>query len=155
MNQRWIAGLVLAAACGGTAAGGSAEPAESARESVQEFMQAAADSNLQRMGQLWGTARGPAAVTNQPNGYERRLVIMQTYLRGSEYAVTADHAGDTPDRRIVDVRLQRDGCTFVLPITTVRSQNHGWLVNSFDLREAGTPGRGCTAPGDSLPSAQN
>ena len=61
-------------------------------------MQAVADSNLDKMATLWGTANGPASRTRQPSDYQRRIAIMQAYLRNDSFRVISDVA-ETPDRR--------------------------------------------------------
>ena len=53
-------------------------------------MQAVADSNVDKMAHLWGTASGPAAKTNQPPDYQRRVAIMQAYLRNDSFRITSD-----------------------------------------------------------------
>jgi hypothetical protein len=142
--------LALLAACGGGAAAtSSVEPAASARESVDEFMQAVADSNLSKMAMLWGSANGPAAVTGQPSDYEQRVLVMHSFLRGATHELANEYPGPSDDRRTVLVRMSRGGCSYDLPVTAVRSSRHGWLVNSFDLSVIGAPGRAC---GQQVPS---
>jgi hypothetical protein len=72
--------LALAACGGGPGPTASAGPAPTPEQAVRSFMQAAADSNLTRMAQLWGTRAGSAAKTGQPPDYQRRIAIMQFYL---------------------------------------------------------------------------
>jgi hypothetical protein len=91
-----VLALAALAACGGSAGSAPAAapgPVTSPRGAVEQFLQAVADSNLQKMASLWGTAAGPAAKTNQPADYQRRLVVMQAYLRNEGIAITSD----TPD----------------------------------------------------------
>ncbi|MDQ2671136.1 MAG: hypothetical protein M3Y31_10935 [Gemmatimonadota bacterium] len=156
MNIRWMLGLSLLVACGGTARTGDTAPAASARESVDEFMQAVADSNLTKMAMLWGTANGPAAVTGKPADYERRVAVMHSFLRGATFALANEYPGGAADdRRTVVVRVSRDGCSYDLPVTAVRTASHGWLVNNFDLSVVGAPGRSCGQQiPDSLPSPE-
>lgn len=151
----WTIGLVLLAACGGGSAATGVDPAATARESVDGFMQAVADSNLSRMGMLWGTASGPAAVTGKPSDYQRRLLVMHSFLRGADHELANEYPASTDDERTVVVRMSRDGCSYDLPVTAVRTQQHGWVVNSFDLSVVGAPGRTCGAGiPDSLPAAE-
>ena len=144
--RRTLVALLLAiaplAACAGGGAG-EARPAASARETVDAFLQAAADSNLTRMSQLWGTVRGPARTTGQPTDYEKRIFVMQTYLRGSTHRVVADNPGATEAQRLVHVQIRRADCVYMVPFTAVRSNSGIWVVNSFDLDILGTPGRPC------------
>ena len=155
--RRFVPLLALVAACGGGAGTAGSSPSTSAAPSgspegvVEQFMRAVADSNLTRIATLWGTTRGSAAETRQPTDYERRIVIMQAYLRESSYRVLPSENPDpAAQRRVVQVELDRKECTRVVPFTTVRAPR-GWLVSAVDLAAAGTPGRACAPPpGDSL-----
>jgi hypothetical protein len=149
IKQRMLAAALLLAACsgGGTTASGPVSPAAtSGRGTVEAFMQAVADSNLTRMAQLWGTAAGPASKTNQPPDWDRRVSIMQSYLRNESHRLlpsTNDPQGSTED---VQVEIRRELCTWVVPFTTIRLSDNTWLVNTVDLTKAGNPARPC-APG--------
>ena len=147
IKQRWCgAALVLLVACGGRPA--PVQPVSSAAGAVQGFMQAVADSNLAKMATLWGTANGPAAKTRQPPDYERRIVIMQAYLRNQSFRVTSD-VPETPNRRDVQVELKRQTCTWSVPFVAVKSGDGTWLVNQVDLTAAGNPARPCLEGADS------
>jgi len=157
----FAAPLALAACGGGPGATGSAGPAPSAEQAVRSFMQAAADSNLARMAELWGTRAGPAAKTGQPPDYQRRLTIMQVYLSGAPYRVVpggaaqfepagADTAARLPapsdeatTSRQVVVQVERVGCTKFVPFMVVKAADNSWLVNQVDLAAAGHPKRPC------------
>jgi len=152
--------LVLAACGGGPGPSSSAGPAASPELAVRSFMQAAADSNLGRMAELWGTRAGPASKTKDPPDYERRLVIMQAYLSGAPYrlvpggAAQVEPAGrgasdtlsipanDATTRQVV-VQLERPGCLKFVPFTVVKSADNAWVVNQVDLAAAGHPKRPC------------
>jgi hypothetical protein len=131
-------------------------------------MQAAADSNLTRMAQLWGTRAGSAAKTGQPSDYERRIAIMQFYLSGSSYRIVPGAAaeieppaGGTPpggaakdklpgpgdesgNTRQIVVQLDRQGCAKFVPFVVIKAVDNTWLVNQVDLAAAGHPKRPCT-----------
>lgn len=140
------AGLLAAlsmAACGpGTA---PVQPAKSAAAAVEGFMQAVADSNVAKMASLWGTAHGPALKTNQPPDYERRIAIMQAYLRSDSFRLTADVA-EAEDRRALQVELKRQTCTWSVPFVAIKARDGSWLVNQVDLTAAGNPSRPCAEP---------
>ena len=146
----WCLTAVFLAACGGS---GSApvQPARSASAAVQSFMQAVADSNLNKMATLWGTTNGPASKTGQPPDYERRIAIIQAYLRSDSFRVVSDVAeGD--QRRALQVQIKRQTCTWNIPFVAVSTADGSWLINSIDLTAAGNPARPCVegSPGDTL-----
>ena len=147
-----LAGLAALACGGGTAiSGGAVEPATSASQAITTFMRAAADSNLVRMAELWGSADGPAARTGQPPEWERRVIIMQTYLRGDSSRVVTDVpvSGSDSQRRVI-VALYRTGCVKQIPAIVTRAKSGGWLVENVDISAAGNPARPCEDPDEDL-----
>lgn len=152
-HRSWLLmAAVTLAACGGTTRSSVAQStgtpaaavaAAAAEATVQSFMQAVADSNLAKMAELWGSAKGPAARTKEPEDFERRVVIMQAYLRGSPHRILSNaQAGSDGGRRVLQVELQRDKCAKLVPFQMVRAGKL-WLVNSIDLAILGSPGANC------------
>jgi hypothetical protein len=146
MRTIGLTAIVLLAGCGGSGSSGGAsiDPMGTSSAAMQSFMRAAADSNLARMGQLWGTVDGAAAATGKPEGWEKRLVVMQAYLRGDSTRVVSDVpvTGSDNQRRVI-VALYRSGCTKQIPATVTRARNGGWLVEIVDITAAGNPARPC------------
>lgn len=152
MRPVLLAGLAALACGGGTSIGGGpVEPARSASQAMTTFMRAAADSNLARMAELWGSADGPAARTGQPPEWEKRVIIMQTYLRGDSSRVVTDVpvTGSDSQRRII-VALYRSGCVKQIPAIVTRAKSGGWLVENVDISAAGNPARPCEDPDEDL-----
>jgi hypothetical protein len=149
--RRWIAATALVAACGGGAAAGAGQvhPSNTASAAVENFMRAVADSNLNAMASLWGTANGPAARTKQPPDYERRIVVMRSYLVSDDWRIVSDTPDGTEARHAVQVQLRRQACTWSVPFGVVQVSDKSWIVNQIDLTAAGNPARGCE------PSAQD
>ncbi|HUF36761.1 MAG TPA: hypothetical protein VMN37_12475 [Gemmatimonadales bacterium] len=143
IKQSWHAIVLLVAACSAGPAAGPVTPSStSAVAAVESFMQAVADSNLPRLATLWGTAAGPAAKTGQPTDWERRVAVMQTYLRNESHRVLPFSPADGA-RQDVQVEIRRDLCTWVVPFTAIRLGDGSWLVNQVDLTKAGNPARPC------------
>ncbi len=132
---------LLLLACGGKSTS-SVQPAKSATAAVQGFMQAVADSNISKMASLWGTPSGPAAKTHQPQDWERRVAIMQAYLKSDSYRVTSDVA-QSEVRRALQVEIRRQTCTWSVPFGAVKTADGSWLVTQVDLAQAGNPARPC------------
>ena len=151
-KQLWLGTALLLAACGGGAPP-AAQPATSASGTVRSFMQAVADSNVDKMATLWGTSGGPASRTKQPPDYQRRVAIMQAYLRNQSFRITSDTPGQDLNRRAVQVEIKRDTCTWSVPFVTVKSSDGTWIITQVDLAAAGNPARPCGEPGsaDSAP----
>jgi hypothetical protein len=141
VNQhRWLGTAILLAACGGGTA--PVQPSNSAATAVQGFMQAVADSNLAKMADLWGTARGPASKTRHPPDYERRVAVMQAYLRNDSFRLASDVA-EAANRRAIQVVIRRQTCTWAIPFIVIRASDGSWLVNQVDIAAAGNPARPC------------
>ena len=151
-KQRWLGTVLLLAACGGGAGAPAAQPTSSAGGVVRSFMQAVADSNVEKMASLWGTANGPASKTNQPPDYQRRVAIMQAYLRNQSFRITSDEPEGSENRRALQVELRRETCTWSVPFVAIKTRDGAWLVTQVDLAAAGNPARPCTPGGvDSAP----
>jgi hypothetical protein len=150
----WVLAVVLAA-CGGASAPSTAAPSNSAKGAVDAFMQAVADSNLAGMAALWGSTSGPAARTRQPPDYERRITIMQAYLQNESHRVVSDVADGSEGRRVLQVEIRRQLCSWLVPFTAIRLTDGSWIVNQMDLTAAGNPARPCVPGGaDSTPAPQ-
>jgi hypothetical protein len=151
LSHRLVPGFLLfALACGGGPSSPTPQDSATTPEgAVRNFMQAVADSNVNRMGHYWGTSRGPAAVVHHPADYEQRMVITQAYLRDSPFRVVrSDPVGNDANRQLVQVDLDRADaggkrCTRSVPFTVIKVGKIGWIVTSIDLTLAGTPGRSC------------
>jgi len=107
-------------------------------------MQAVADSNVERMASLWGTANGSASKTKQPPDWRRRVAIMQAYLRNQSFRITSDEADADLNRRMLQVEIKRDACTWLVPFVAVKARDEVWLVTQVDLAAAGNPARPCS-----------
>jgi hypothetical protein len=144
MRTWLVSAAALIAACGGGGGGGepAISPSASSIQAVQAFMQAARDSNMKRMAELYGTDRGPGT-SRSPDLLERRLIVIQAYLRGDSSRVVSDVSmpRDANRRRLL-VSLFRQGCAKQVAIVTIRAKS-GWIVNSVDLASAGNPARPC------------
>jgi hypothetical protein len=130
-------------ACGG----GSRTPApQSLAETLAQFMSAVKANNLERMGQLWGSERGPAAEYMNAEYLRKSVTVFQIYLNHTAYRVV-DGPLPVPGKdklRTFHVELQRpSGCSVVVPIDLVRANSGTWLVNDIHLEAAGNPAAGC------------
>ena len=150
IKSRALVLAVLLAACGGGSTPSTVAPTTSARGAVDAFMQAVADSNLTRMANLWGTSAGPAAKTNQPSDWEKRVAVMRAYLQNESHRIVGDAPEGTGDtRHAVQVEIRREFCTWVVPFTAIKLGDGTWIVNQVDVAAAGNPGRPCVPGQDS------
>ena len=143
MRNIVLVAAAILAACGGNTGSAPTAPVASSGQAMREFMQAATDSNLTRMSQLWGSSRGPATETHSPPDYEKRLVVIQAYLRADSSKVVSDMpvSGDDTRRRLM-VAVYRSGCMKQIPAVLLKVKG-AWIVNNVDLASAGNPARPC------------
>jgi hypothetical protein len=146
-----------ALACGGP--GPKPPVPQSPQQALDQFMAAVKANDLQRMGTLFGSDRGPASSFQDAAYLKNQLTTIQVYLDHTGYRVIegplpAAPVNPTfknvpsPDKlRDVKIELQRGACNVVLPITLVRTNSGGWLVYDVHLESAGNPARGCPQPG--------
>ena len=150
IQRRWFAAAaILLAACGGSGGAAAVHPANTASAAVENFMKAVSDSNLAAMAGLWGTAKGSAARTRQPSDYERRVVVMQSYLSHDDFRILGDAPEGSGGRHAVQVQIRRGACTWSIPFVVIQLADGSWIVNQMDLTAAGNPARPCA------PSAQD
>lgn len=113
---------------------GQAAKANSASAAVEEYIKAAADSNLKRMPELFGTDKGSAARVGLPGGgLEKRMIFTQAWLAHSSVRALSELGGAKPNERIVTTEIARNGCKVVVPVVAVNSKSDGWLVRNLDL----------------------
>jgi hypothetical protein len=150
IKQLGFAATLLLMSCGGSSGPAPTQPSSTPAGAVQGFMKAVADSNLAKMATFWGNANGPASQTKQPPDWQRRIAIMQAYLKNDSFRVTADVPGTDQDHRDLQVEIKRQTCSWSVPFVAVKS-GQGWVVTQVDISTAGNPARGCAegAPPDS------
>ncbi len=132
-------------ACGGGAAPGKPLP-QSLQETLAQFMAAVKANDLKRMGELWGSDRGPASAWMKSDVLKERLAVMQKYLDHVGYRVIEGPQGvpGHDNAQTFRVEIQRaNTCTVAFPVDLVRSKTGGWVVNDVHLASLSTPGSTC------------
>jgi hypothetical protein len=146
-----VGGLLLLLAgigCAGTVTGGrraASAPlsgaeggASSPRAVVEGFMRAVKEQDLQTMGALWGTVRGPARNLIDRDQLEKRLIIIQCKLDHDQWRYAEERprllAGGKQD---FQVRLRQKSIEAVTSFTTVLGADNRWYVEIVDLEPLG------------------
>ena len=111
---------------------------------VRAFLNAVRANSLTGMAELWGTEKGPAVRSMDPQEMDKRLSVIKSFLVHDRFEFQVRNTMDAlgTDRRVLDVRLSRNGCQPVVPFTVVRWSGR-WLVKDIDLSAAGNPIRPC------------
>ena len=138
--------ILVAGACGGKPVPDNPLPSSPAA-AVEQFLAAVRENDLARMGEIYGSDRGPVNYWMASAEREKRLMILESFLYHERYDLDPRTLpGDGADLRVVRVRIERNNCRPVVPFTT-RRYREGWLVQSFDIEAAGNPRRPCpTSP---------
>src|SRR5213595_2040901 len=116
-------------ACGGGAGPGKLAP-QSPQETLAQFMSAVKDNNIERMGTLWGSERGPATSWMKSDQLRERLTVVQKYVDHAGYRVIEGPLAvpGHDNLKSFRVELQRQGgCTVVFPVDLVRTKSGGWV----------------------------
>jgi hypothetical protein len=119
---------------------------QSPQETLTQFMAAVKADDLRRMGELWGSDRGPASGWMKSEVLKERLTVMQKYLNHVGYRVLEGPLGvpGHDDQQTFRVEIERaNSCTAAFPIDLVRSKPGGWVVNDVHLASISTPGTTC------------
>ncbi len=143
MRRLMLLCAVLGVACGG---GHTQLPVPATmNDALTQFLDAVKSRDILRMGQLWGSTRGPAAQWMSDSVLHMRMAVVQRYLTAPGYRVVEGPLAvpGRSDRRLFQVELQRPECLHVQPIEVVQTRSGGWLVSDVHLESAGTPGMSC------------
>jgi len=114
-------------------------------DAVTQFMGAVKANDLDRMGRLWGSERGPAVTYMKPDVLKKRVQVLQIYLAHDGYRVLE---GPQPvpgkdNQRNYRIELQRRECNVTTSLDVVRANNGGWLVYNVDLANLANPASAC------------
>jgi hypothetical protein len=144
--MRRLAVLVALGSLGCGSQPQSSVPApQSINDTVAQFMAAVKTNDLQRMGSLWGTERGPAASWMKPEELRMRLTVIQKYLAYDGYRVLEGPLGvpGHDDMRTFKVELQRQQCNTVASLDLKRTGSGIWVVSDPHLETLSNPAASC------------
>jgi len=102
------------------------------RDALNRFFAAAKAQDVQAMGNVWGTSKGPARVIMSAQEMEQRVIIMMRCLRHDTYAVLAETPA-VDGKRIFSTQIKYGPLTAVADFTTTPGPNGRFLVEQFDL----------------------
>lgn len=123
--------LFLASACRPIASGPQTG-ATSPERAVDAFISAAKAQDLQALGGIWGSVKGPARATMPRAELEQRELILIRLLCQDESRVTSSTPG-TEGRRILKLGMTRAGRTVPVTFTTIRGPEDRWYVEDVEV----------------------
>lgn len=143
--RKWVLLALVAAGCGqGPGPGTSLTGAASARDAATQFLAAVKAQDLQAMGVVWGTERGPARDVLDRADLDKRLVLLQQCYDHERFQILDESPG-TEGSRMIRVQITRGNVTRVPSFRVVRGPSERWYVLDTDF--ATVQGLFCTLPG--------
>jgi hypothetical protein len=100
---------------------------------IRTFLAAAKQQDLQAMGAIWGTAKGPARDQMDRAYMEKAELIMACYLKHDRYEI----AGDAPNpggTRAVVVNLSLGDLKRATTFQVVQGPARRWYVQDVDVK---------------------
>jgi hypothetical protein len=130
--------------CGSRPQSGAPAP-QSMNETVAQFLAAVKANDIQRMGTLWGTERGPAGSWMKAEELKMRLTVIQRYLVHDGYRILEGPmlVPGHEDQRTFRVELQRQQCNVVANFDLKRTGGGGWVVSDPHLESLSNPAASC------------
>jgi hypothetical protein len=126
------AGLALLVACAPPPPGGQLTGAQTPRLAVEQFLRAARAEDIQAMGVVWGSSRGPARDTMERTELERRGIILQCFVAHDSFRVVGETPGEG-GRRVFGVVLVRGARSRQTSLYTIAGPGGRWYVENVDL----------------------
>ena len=147
--------LVLAGLGCGSRRAATVSP-QTLNDALVQFLNAVKANDITRMGNLWGSDRGPASTYMSGDRLKKTLQTIHVYWDHEGYRIIEGPMPARPlnptyknvpsaDRlRDFRVELQRaNGCVIVIPITLVRTNQGSWLVYDVHFESGGNPAVPC------------
>lgn len=137
-----MAAMVVLSAC----ASSSPPPAASAgmagasglapTMTIERFLRAANQNDLDAMSNLFGTRDGPVARTWSRREIDDRMFLLASLLKHTDYTIGNEQIvpGRREEATQFNVRLVLQQGPVQVPFVMVRSRNNQWLVENIDIQ---------------------
>lgn len=136
MSFRTVAGLLLLAACSTgrqtIANDGSVTGALTPQLAVDQFLAAVNAKDIQAMGTVFGTNKGPARQTVDRTELEKRLIILSCYFAHDSARTLGEDRG-VQGHREVRVELKKGNMTRQTTFYTIQGPGGRWYVDNMDI----------------------
>jgi hypothetical protein len=136
-----LGALLIASACARSGAPAGPEPAFAASLTVERFLRAANQNDLDTMASLFGTRAGPVARTWSRKEADDRMFLFASLLRHTDYSILGEDIvpGRREEATRLNVRMVVAQGPVQVPFTLVRSRGQ-WLIEEVGI-ESITRGR--------------
>jgi hypothetical protein len=129
-------GVALLTACGGSAPRAADQSAIAPTMTIERFLRAANQSDLDTMASLFGTRDGSIAATWPRQEIDARMFLLASVLRHSDYTIGAEQIvpGRREEATRYVVRMIVSGDPADVPFTLVRTtRGQAWLIEDIDI----------------------
>jgi hypothetical protein len=138
-----LGALVLLSACASAAPEPPAQSAVAPTMTIELFLRAANQNDLDTMAALFGTREGPVTRVWTRKEIDDRMFLFASLLRHADYSISAEQI--VPGRRgeatqyTVSLALRQG--TVPVPFVLVQGPNRQWLIENIEIERITHPGR--------------
>lgn len=137
-----LLGLVLSSACAGSAPRTAVNSSVGPAMTVERFLRATNQNDLDTMASLFGNREGPVTRTWSQKEVDERMLIFASVLRHTDYSFAGEElvAGRREEATQLNVNMVIQGDTLLVPFTLVRTADQNWLIENIGIERV-TRGR--------------
>jgi hypothetical protein len=131
-----VLGLLLAVACGGSAPRAADPAMPEPTLSIEQFLRAANQNDLDTMASLFGTRDGSVTRVWSREEIDQRMFLLASVLRHSDYTIGTPQIvpGRREEATQYTVRMVIEGDTVNVPFLLVRSPRaRHWMIEKVDI----------------------
>ena len=130
--RKWVLLAIMVAGCSrGPAVGTSLTGAPSPREAATAFINAVKAQDLQAMGAVWGTEKGPARDQLDRDQLDKRLVLLQQCYDHDRFQILDELMG-SDGGRVVRIQVTRGNRTKTPSFKMILGPSSRWYVLDAD-----------------------
>jgi hypothetical protein len=100
---------------------------------VEDFMKAVKAQDLQQMGTIWGTEKGPARDLMKRDELEKRLVIIQCLLSHDSWSFAEQGRLEAGRSRNFSIDIRKGNSRARTTFTTVQGPGQRWYLENVDV----------------------
>lgn len=106
--------------------------ASSPREAVELFLTAVHAQDIQGMGNIFGTNRGPARDNMDRDELEKRLIILQCYFNHDKFRILGESPGEG-GHRVVSTELIRGTNIRIPKFYTISGPSNRYYIDNMEI----------------------
>ena len=128
-------GIVLFTACSGSAPRTQVDASFAPAMTVERFLRATNQNDLDTMAALFGTRDGSIARTWSQQEIDDRMVLFASVLRHTDYTIASEQlvAGRRDEATQLNVQMVIRSDTVMVPFTLVRTAQQNWLIEQIGI----------------------